>query len=803
MDPMRPTLAALLLLLIATIGCLGSATIAGAQGQESPPEKLQRWEANLAAIEIELAENAELPPERYGHILRALSVLISDARALRSAEQDVAQPIRTQLASLGAPPSEGEPPEDPGIAANRKRLSEELTRAQGRMTRAELAITRAQAIQAEVGLREQALTQRKLAVRGPSPLSPETWHAALSDPNVIYRSLPASAFEWWRKLQVAQMDTLTIAVALAILVVAGVLAFPVRRWVLTRWGPRPQDDVPSYTRRIIAAIAGAVARVLLPTLAIIALHGLFVITLPPQMADSSFPIFVAASGGHLVLFFIVTGLSIACLSPDLPAWRLVPVPAKSARKLGRRIITGAGCFLILALVLNAVSNPRTLQPSDSFASLLALAAGVIAVVIFLPGLRPKYWVTDTHFRSRLSWLLRGIAATAIVASPVAAVLGYASLARDLLISLSVTAVLIGGALLLREIIGETIRAFMMPGRRFYDRLSRATGLSPESGRRISFWLRLVADLILWPPVIYIVLIACGLSPTLLNAWAVRFFTEIPLGDLNLSLVDLATAILTVVIGFLLVGAVKRWVRERVMPNTRLDLGMQNSISTGLGYLGGLIVLTVGIMVLGIDFSSIALVAGALSVGIGFGLRTVVENFVAGLLLLIERPIKTGDWIMVGATEGLVKSISVRSTEIETFDRASVIVPNSVLIASPVTNWTHKNRIARVSVKLSTKVDASPRAVERVLLESAAQGEHVMKHPAPSVVFRAIGQDKLDFELRCFVSDTDFYLPTISALNFAVEEGLRRARIEATATPAPPEAVPAAAEPEPQSTSGIL
>jgi small-conductance mechanosensitive channel len=212
--------------------------------------------------------------------------------------------------------------------------------------------------------------------------------------------------------------------------------------------------------------------------------------------------------------------------------------------------------------------------------------------------------------------------------------------------------------------------------------------------------------------------------------------------------------------------------------------MQNSISTGVGYVGGLIVMMIAIMALGIDFSSIALVAGALSVGIGFGLRTVVENFVAGLLLLIERPVKTGDWIVVGATEGIVKSISVRSTEIETFDRASVIVPNSALIASPVTNWTHKNRIARVIVKLSVPARTDPRQVEGLLLACARATDHVMKHPAPSVILRAIGEEKLDFELRCFIADTDHYLPTLSALNFAVHAAMRRARIDATSLPEP-------------------
>jgi potassium-dependent mechanosensitive channel len=770
---MRRILAALFGILLAT---------SAASAQDSPADKLQRWESALTDVERALAADPDLPPQRYAEMLKTISALTVEARALRAAEQQQAQPLRGQLDHLGPAPAEGQPPEDPDIAAARTRLSEELARSQGRVTRAELVMARAQAIQDEIGRREQATTQRKLAVRGPIPLFPETWHDALSGQDVLYRKIQPSIMQWWRNLQIAEMDRLTLGVGLGILLIAGALAFPVRRWVLAKWGPQEKIEAPSYTQRMIAAVAGTIARILLPTLALVALYGLFVFTLSRQEYDAAFPTFVLASGSKLILFFVVSGLTVACLSPDLPAWRIVPVPAKAAAKLGHRVVTGAGLLLLLGIANTALSNPRSLQPSESFGSITALVASVIAIVAFLPCLRAKYWVSDTHFKSRLSWFLRGLAALVILSALGAALSGYASLAADLLRALILSALLIGGALLVREVIGEGIRAFMTPGRQLYDTLSRATGLTPETGRRLTFWTRLTADVILWPPVTYGVLLACQISPTLLNAWLVRFFTQIRLGDINLSLVDVAIALLTITIGLLLVGGVKRWVRERVMPNTQLDLGMQNSISTGIGYVGGLIVVMVAIMVLGIDFSSIALVAGALSVGIGFGLRTVVENFVAGLLLLIERPIKTGDWIVVGTTEGIVKSISVRSTEIETFDRASVIVPNSALIASPVTNWTHKNRIARVIVKLSTLPSADPRQLERLLIGSATQAEHVMKHPAPSVIFRAIGEEKLDFELRCFVADTDYYLPTLSSLNFAIDAALRRERIHAIGKP---------------------
>jgi potassium-dependent mechanosensitive channel len=772
---MQRILAALFCVLILAWG-------ASALAQDSAAEKLQGWEAALTKLEQELVANPELPAQRYGKILQTVSALVADARALAAAEQQQTGPLRAQLNQLGAPPAEGARPEDPDIAATRARLSDEIGKSQARVKRAELAITRVQAIQDDIGRREQATTQRKLAIQGPMPWLPATWRAALSDQNAGYRTIPQSMMQWWHNLQIAKMDKLAIGLGTGILIVAGFLAFPVRRWVLAKWGPTAEIAEPSYTRRIIAAVAGTVARILLPTLAMVALLGLFTFTLTQQEYDEVFRRFVLASGVNLILFFVVSGLSVACLSPDMPVWRIVPVPAKAAARLGHRMVVGAALLTLIAIVANAVSDARTSQPSTSFASILAFIAAIVGGIVYLPCLRTRYWVSDTHFRSRLSRLLRSLAALVFVAALVAAFAGFTSLAGDLLSALFQSALLIGAALLLREVIGEGIRAFMTPGRRFYDAVSRVTGISPESGRRLTFWVRFAADVILWPPVIYGVLIACKISPTLLNAWLVRFFTQIQLGDINLSLVDVAIAILTIVLGLLVVGGLKRWVRERVMPNTQLDLGMQNSISTGIGYVGGLIVIMIAIMVLGIDFSSIALVAGALSVGIGFGLRTVVENFVAGLLLLIERPIKTGDWIVVGANEGIVKSISVRSTEIETFDRSSVIVPNSALIASPVTNWTHKNRIARVIVKLSVAPSSDARQIERVLLACAGEAEHVMKHPAPSVIFRAIGDEKLDFELRCFVSDTDHYLPTLSALNFAIDAAMRRERVEAVGAP---------------------
>ncbi len=131
----------------------------------------------------------------------------------------------------------------------------------------------------------------------------------------------------------------------------------------------------------------------------------------------------------------------------------------------------------------------------------------------------------------------------------------------------------------------------------------------------------------------------------------------------------------------------------------MKIGVQHSITAGIGYAGIILAVSLSIAVLGADMANIALIAGALSVGIGFGLQNVVNNFVSGLILLFERPITVGDWVIVGANEGFVKDIHIRATELETFQRASVIIPNADLLSTAVTNWTHKDSWGRIEIRV--------------------------------------------------------------------------------------------------------
>lgn len=228
----------------------------------------------------------------------------------------------------------------------------------------------------------------------------------------------------------------------------------------------------------------------------------------------------------------------------------------------------------------------------------------------------------------------------------------------------------------------------------------------------------------------------------------------------------------------------RWFRNifetRWAKTTSMDRGARDAIITFLGYIGTSLSVIAALVVAGVDFTGLAILFSALSVGIGFGLQNVVNNFVSGLILLFERPIKSGDWVSVGSTEGHVKKIRIRSTLIQTLDRADVIVPNSELISAQVTNWMLRDRIGRVKVAIGVAYGSDTTLVKDLLIEVANAHPDILTSPtehAPSVTFKDFGASSLDFSLRVFIPDIERRFVVASDLRFAIDAAFREHGIE--------------------------
>ena len=208
----------------------------------------------------------------------------------------------------------------------------------------------------------------------------------------------------------------------------------------------------------------------------------------------------------------------------------------------------------------------------------------------------------------------------------------------------------------------------------------------------------------------------------------------------------------------------------------MEPSARDALVTTFGYVAIALSIIIALSVAGIKFTNLAIIAGALSLGIGFGLQNIVNNFISGLIMLVERPVRAGDWIVVGTTEGYVKDISIRTTTIQTFDRADVIVPNSDLISGQVTNWTLRSQWGRIKVPVGVAYGSDTAMVKAILLEIVSNHDEVIKGnpnlPDPAVLFIGFGDSALKFEVRAFISKIEQFWNVISDINFAIDAAFR-------------------------------
>src|SRR5262249_45536726 len=259
-------------------------------------------------------------------------------------------------------------------------------------------------------------------------------------------------------------------------------------------------------------------------------------------------------------------------------------------------------------------------------------------------------------------------------------------------------------------------------------------------------------------------------------WYSQLFFGFQIGNTQVSLAVLLASLIVFVLAYGAARLFQSWLDARVLQPAGLSGGVRDSIRIGVGYVGIVIAALAAFSYAGFNLSSLAIVAGGFSVGIGFGLQSVVNNFVSGLILLAERPIKVGDLVVVGGEEGYVRKISVRSTEVETFDRARVIIPNSFLITEKVKNWTLRDNIRRIVIPVGVAYGSDPRRVKAILLEAAQANAPVISAPAASAELEEFGADSLNFKLYAFVYDLTKAGSTSTELRIAILEAFKEAGI---------------------------
>jgi small-conductance mechanosensitive channel len=326
------------------------------------------------------------------------------------------------------------------------------------------------------------------------------------------------------------------------------------------------------------------------------------------------------------------------------------------------------------------------------------------------------------------------------------------------------------------LLGETVIRHLL-----HPVAGRATHFFPERAElihRVYVFSRWVLGVVLGVAIVLWSLNSWGITPRQV-AWAFQWMTWGPaLGPVRLTTLNVGGTILAIYLGFVLSRLVRGLMLIRIFPRTALDTGVQYTISTTVHYVILILAGLVALNILGFQLGNLLLVFGALGVGIGFGLQNIVNNFISGLILLFERPIKVGDMLVIDGQWGTVKEIRVRSTIFETFDKYVLIIPNSELVSNKVLNWTHYGAgINRLGLKVGVAYGSDVRQVTQLLTEVCQANPRVVAVPAPQIYFTVYGDSSLDFTIWVHVRTPSDRMPATHELNSAIFEAFNEHGIE--------------------------
>jgi len=690
-------------------------------------------------------------------------------------------------------PKSGQPPPATDVAAkdldNEKqrhdRLDANLRAARAMLLEADDLSTRISTA------RRQLFAQRTFA-RSSSVFDPRLWRA-------VGRELPIDAAVMRNLIDnwigaVEGRPTLGETIGMAAIVIALALAAAPLGWVARRFVYRDLGQTkPGRLRRALAAAWIFLIFAAAPLAGLGVLAGALDSF---SLSDRSMHGVIDAAFEGARVLIAVNALSVGLLAPLRAAWRLVPLSDRSAGILYRLAMTIAAIWAVQRLIEPAADVAASLNIAVAARGVGAVLA-VIAIAYALRQLGSQPIGAQGSLQNEAWAPLRTLGWVAALIIFLAAATGYIAFAA-FLINQAIYLSIVGVALYIADIIAQDgAEAILKPDGLVGSRLLAMAGLRRDVLAQISVIVQGVARVVVVTLAFAAVLKPWGVqSQDMFGALRAAYF-GFSIGGVSLSLSSLIGAAIVFAIALFLTRLVQNWLGSRLLPQTRLDAGVRNSVQTIFGYIGVIIAALLAGAEIGLDVQKIALIAGGLSVGIGFGLQTIANNFVSGLILLWERTIRVGDWVVVGSDQGFVRAINARATEIETFDRGSLIVPNSNFVSGVVKNWVHNDRVGRIVVAVNIAYESDVDQVRDLMIDAAKAQKQVLAIPAPSVLFAEFGDWSIKFNLICFVDDIEQAERTRSDVHFEILRRMREAGLRIAYPAAPPADVPWRFQPEPK------
>ncbi|HZZ90377.1 MAG TPA: DUF3772 domain-containing protein [Caulobacteraceae bacterium] len=681
------------------------------------------------------------------------------------------------------------------VPARRKTLSEADQAKRSALLAQRIAlggqIGQAQAISAQAENVYDAIAERRRAgfsarvlTRTDSPLSPDFW-----------TSLAAAANQDGDRLGSLLEDAVTtpfrapeprgLLGLIAGLLFGVAMVLPGRRW-LERFGRRKSgESVHPGFARTGAALWVALVDIATPTLAMagVRLGAQWGGLLSPEANR-----LVGAGVFAVAWAAVIVALGRVLATEKDASQRLLPLPDDTAARVRLplvivAVVSAGGLLLTRLNYIAGASVAATIAANCAISLAYAAVAGLI-LVSFGRGESAQAQTAESadpraeRLRAPAWTLISLVLAGAIVVTVGAVLAGYTTLAAVTSGQIFWLSIIAAAAYLAMRFADDLTTVTFSPhgwaSRTLYLLFNFHRSTIGQAGVLVSAALQLL----ILVGAIGLALTPFGSSGDLLTSHLDELAAPLKLGSVTISPAAVAAGLVTLIVGIAAARAVQRWTVRRYLPVTDWDSGLRNSVTTGVGYLGVLVAVLCALAASGLGFSQIALIASALSVGIGFGLQQVVQNFVSGVILLVERPVKVGDWINIGGVEGDIRRIRVRATEIETSDRTMVIVPNSDLITKSVQNKTLGERCTLVELQLSITRPDRVREARELILGIAQGAKGLARSPAPQIHIQSLGAaGAVNLACLFYIEDPREAARLRSDCYFEVMDALRAHEIE--------------------------
>lgn len=711
--------------------------------------------------------------------------LISDADKLSVALAPQLAQVQAQLDVLGPVPPPGTLTETPQVVSQRKQLNNSKTLLTTQIEQTKAIGIGTQNLQAQIsGLRRDAL-KTQIALNTGSILGKNFW-TPLINPNdkdaARFDDFGTQVSDAWSQ---AWDEEWRIGTGVYLLLALAVGVFGRRvldrpmNWVLPRWLPQGRF------RRSFLACFTTLSTTL--TLGISMQLFCYIFTRLPDTSQ-----WINEFAGQLVelTYFssVIAGLGIALLSNSHPSWRLPGIADPLAKTLATFPILLATFIFLFGIVeqLNALvgaSIDFTLFGNGLSALLVALNCLIAPLRINRMRRKMRAEGEQTESRSTVAGLIHLLISLTALVILLALLIGYIPLARFVTFELLWIGLVVCSLYLLIHFVVDLCESVFSPSTQSGKILKSTLSVND---RHLSLAATLFSalgktSLLLMAAVALLNGTFGTTTPLELLSKIVDIWGGKGLEGMNIIPAHALNAMLCLVVGWYVLRSTRRWLDNDFLPKTMMDRGLRASLVTLFTNVGYVLIIMLTLSMLGIEWNKLAWIVSALSVGIGFGLQEIVKNFISGLILLTERPVKVGDLVSISGVEGDIRRINVRATEIQLSDKSTVIVPNSQLISQNVRNATMGNAQGVATIALTFPLDIDPEQVRNLLLKAYNVHESILETPAPSVSFKELGPNGIVLSVTGYVNSPRMVSSTRSDLLYEILKMLREAGISLSQT----------------------